>query len=169
MYKRWSEPERKLYLDNLQSTNEVSGDATMTNQPTALISLVAVLNPENEVLLLKRQADVHCPNVWSFPGGKAEAGEMPLQAAVRELQEETGIKGTLWRLVGKHMHDYADRKLSFVLFFCRFDGAFDAESVEGETAWVKLDELQNIEMPAANSELVSLLLQCHAEGLFPQA
>lgn len=29
---------------------------------------------------------------WDFPKGKTEAGETPLEAALRELQEETGIE-----------------------------------------------------------------------------
>lgn len=31
---------------------------------------------------------------WSFPGGHLEAGETPVQAALRELAEETGVVAT---------------------------------------------------------------------------
>lgn len=34
---------------------------------------------------------------WDFPKGMVEAGETPLQAAVRETEEETGISGLDFR------------------------------------------------------------------------
>ncbi|WSQ12099.1 NUDIX hydrolase [Streptomyces sp. NBC_01231] len=36
---------------------------------------------------------------WDIPGGYVEAGESPLQAASREVQEELGITPTLGRLL----------------------------------------------------------------------
>lgn len=41
--------------------------------------------PECKVLLLRAY------NYWDFPKGGVEAGESSLQAAIREVQEETGI------------------------------------------------------------------------------
>lgn len=44
---------------------------------------------ENDRPLLLRA--VNQTNVWQFPGGGAEEGEVPFEAAVRETKEETGI------------------------------------------------------------------------------
>ena len=140
----------------------------MTNIPSAIIALVAVVNLSNEVLLLKRGDDVHCPNAWSFPGGKLEQDELPLQAAIRELKEEVGIKGKLWRHVGKHIHTYDDRTLSFLLFFCRFDGDISVLNPEGELIWCPLDSIHDMQMPEANAKLIEILLESYHEGLFPK-
>ncbi|HID37210.1 MAG TPA: NUDIX domain-containing protein [Ghiorsea sp.] len=134
--------------------------------PTQVISLVAMLNADDEVLLLKRKSDVHCPNVWSFPGGKLEEDEMPLQAAVRELKEETGIKGKLWRHIGKYNHRYGEQNLSFLFFFCRYDNKHEILA-ESEFMWCKLMQLHTLDMPQANQKLVQMLLDCQQEGLFP--
>ncbi len=138
----------------------------MSSSLDALIVLIAVFNSDDEVLLLKRKADVHCPDVWSFPGGKVEADEMPLPAAVRELQEETGIKGKLWRHVGKHAHNYEDRNLAFIFFFCRYDGKQNIQA-ESESQWCALDELSAKKMPEANQALIKMLITSKEEGLFP--
>ena len=129
----------------------------MSSSLDALIVLIAVFNSDDEVLLLKRKSDVHCPDVWSFPGGKIEADEMPLSAAVRELQEETGIKGKLWRHIGKHTHDYEDRNLVFIFFFCRYDGKHNIQA-ESEFQWCALDELSAKKMPEANQALIQMLI-----------
>ncbi|MFB6158890.1 MAG: NUDIX domain-containing protein [Candidatus Nanohalobium sp.] len=43
---------------------------------------------ENKVLLLYREDEQH----WEVPGGKVEEGESPTEAAVREAEEEIGVK-----------------------------------------------------------------------------
>ncbi len=45
---------------------------------------------ENRILLLHRQEAKSQGNLWGIPGGKVEKGETPLQAAIREVKEETG-------------------------------------------------------------------------------
>ena len=120
------------------------------------IALVAIVNHQGEMLLLKRPDDVHCAALWSFPGGKVEAGESARQAAGRELEEETGLIGEDWRQLGEVAFDYPDRRLNFLLFscFCRDISRLRSES---EHTWVTLDNLDGYAMPAANSELLSLL------------
>jgi dATP pyrophosphohydrolase len=55
---------------------------------TPVSVLVVVHTPALDVLLLERAAH---PGFWQSVTGSLEAGEQPLQAAVREVAEETGI------------------------------------------------------------------------------
>lgn len=48
---------------------------------------VVVYNIAGQALVLKANYKPY----WSFPGGWIEDGQTPLQAAIRELQEETGV------------------------------------------------------------------------------
>lgn len=49
---------------------------------------VIIENAKGEALLLK----AHYKPYWSFPGGWIENDQTPLEAALRELEEEAGIK-----------------------------------------------------------------------------
>ncbi len=46
---------------------------------------------------------------WELPGGGAEAGEAPDQTALRELLEETGLRGDLDRLTGVYFEPETHR------------------------------------------------------------
>jgi 8-oxo-dGTP diphosphatase len=122
-----------------------------------VIALVAAFNDKGEMLLLKRPDEAHCGGLWSLPGGKVEGEEeMPLDTAVRELREETGLAGKYWRHLGKASHRYPDTDLSFLLFVCICPelAGFRPES---EAAWVPLASLEDYPMPEANAKLLPQL------------
>ncbi|MBL8700443.1 MAG: NUDIX hydrolase [Alphaproteobacteria bacterium] len=55
-----------------------------------IVGVLAVVQRDGEVLIVQRG---RAPSIgrWGFPGGVQELGETVLQAAERELAEETGI------------------------------------------------------------------------------
>ena len=53
---------------------------------------VVIFDREGRVLLLLRPAFVTwMPQKWALPGGHIEEGERPIEAAVREVEEETTL------------------------------------------------------------------------------
>jgi len=59
----------------------------------------AVYNPDKQkFLLMKRSEDRDLmPGKWEFPGGGVREDESPREAALRELEEETGFKAKIIR------------------------------------------------------------------------
>ncbi|MEL6509305.1 MAG: NUDIX hydrolase [Pseudomonadota bacterium] len=57
------------------------------------LGALAVMIRNDEVLLVKRRNEPDA-GLWGFPGGHVELGETALDAASRELREETGVIGT---------------------------------------------------------------------------
>ncbi|MET7392668.1 NUDIX hydrolase [Dactylosporangium sp. NPDC005572] len=56
------------------------------------VAVVFLVDPEGRILMQHR--DQHAkvsPNQWAMPGGKIEEGEEPIEAARREVLEETSL------------------------------------------------------------------------------
>ncbi len=55
---------------------------------------IYVITKNNRVLITQRHPDKSYPLKWENTGGSILKGETPIQGAIRELYEETGIKVT---------------------------------------------------------------------------
>ena len=53
---------------------------------------VFIMNHAKQILLQKRAAKKVAPNMWSLTAGHVESGEDAKQAAMRETEEELGIR-----------------------------------------------------------------------------
>ena len=58
---------------------------------------------------------------WELPGGGGEAGESPVETAVREVQEETGLRVTARQMTGCY-YSHENESLHFV-FHCERKGS----------------------------------------------
>ena len=65
----------------------------MTAIRVSLVDLYVLRGREAslECLVLRRAAGGRCPGSWEVVHGHIEAGERPFEAAIREMQEETGL------------------------------------------------------------------------------
>ena len=61
---------------------------------------IALFNKDGDVWLGRRKK-ASGPYIWQMPQGGIDKGEKPLAAALRELQEETGIEAKRIKLIGR--------------------------------------------------------------------
>jgi ADP-ribose pyrophosphatase len=59
------------------------------------------MNDQNELCLLRQYRHAAGGWIWEIPAGKLEANEAHNLTAVRELQEEAGIRAGTWHYFGK--------------------------------------------------------------------
>lgn len=93
---------------------------------------VWLLNSQGEFLITKRSPNKGYPNIWETTGGAAQAGDDSLKAALREVQEETGLN--LDPKNGKCIHSTRGKNGFLDIWLFRQD--FDLKDVvllEGET------------------------------------
>ena len=123
-----------------------------------LVCDILVRHTDGTYLLMQRDPRKHYGSMWeASAGGSALQGETPLDAARRELAEETGIVASdlieVGRITDKSKHSvYAE-------FLCVTDWDKDKIQLqEGETVnyrWVSTDELRSM----SKNELVTHRIQ----------
>ncbi|NOZ72868.1 MAG: NUDIX domain-containing protein [Chloroflexi bacterium] len=100
----------------------------------------------DEILVIRRAAHKKLwPGVVNAPGGHVEVGEDPLQAARRELWEETGIEATKLDLRGMLITDSEQPGVGILVFIFRAeveDTQLTASS-EGTPLWLSRNALAN--------------------------
>ena len=76
---------------------------------TTGLSLLGVEHSDAAVLITKRAVSLRRhAGQWALPGGRIDAGESTIEAALRELSEEVGISLTADRVLGT-LDDYTTR------------------------------------------------------------
>jgi 8-oxo-dGTP diphosphatase len=97
---------------------------------------------------------------WSFPKGKLEPGETFEEAALREVEEETGLRCTLGRFVGHT--EYRDRKdrPKIVAYWVMeaIDGTFVVNDEVDQLRWMQLNDAARLLTYDRDQELLIVLI-----------
>ena len=122
---------------------------------------IVVLNQENKVFVAKRIDNPK--NFWQMPQGGVDPGEDFLEAAYRELEEETSIKSVklIKELDGMITYELPDRLLGIIWkgkyrgqkqkwFLMRFTGEDKEINIDThhpeflDWKWIELDQLTKV-------------------------
>ncbi|MEB3754106.1 NUDIX domain-containing protein [Acinetobacter sp. MD2(2019)] len=117
---------------------------------------IGLIFSQRQVLVGWREAKQHQGNKYEFPGGKLEPGESAVQACRREILEEVGVDIQLWHPFEWIEHDYADVVVRLHVFFAVLD-AEQAQQVKQPWQWYERKELQHLNFPKANAEIIERL------------
>lgn len=121
----------------------------MSNLDFSLVSIAVVFNTDNQILLTQR----YQPNYpfghlkWHIPGGGIDFCEDPRNAAIRELQEEVGIRITLRSehpFVYSWVADSKDEQVIILAYPADYtSGALDISQDDGtvDAKWFTYEEI----------------------------
>ncbi len=85
------------------------------------IAIVIPINKDGHIWVQKRLSEDSLNGALEFPGGKIESNESPVQAAKRELLEETGVSvlESDLELLKIYNHNYPDLTVNLFAFILR--------------------------------------------------
>jgi 8-oxo-dGTP diphosphatase len=127
------------------------------NRRTRIGSYSLCLDDEGRILLARLSALEVDVGAWTMPGGGIEFGEHPDAAAVRELEEETGLIGEITGIAGIFSHVYRNSTFSGgddlhflgIIYRMQIVGGELRDEIEGTTdkcAWLSRSELDDLRL-----------------------
>lgn len=112
------------------------------------VAVAVTYNPElDQFLLLRRSEDrQRFPGKWEFPSGFVEQGEDLRDAAVRELEEETGLVGTVMRMGEAFEVDASGYHYLIQPVLVKVESqSLDITGEHQDFRWAEISELESLE------------------------
>lgn len=132
---------------------------------TELTNMIMVLDKKNNKVLVQNRNKQ--PKGITFPGGHVEKGESFVEAAIREVKEETGLTVKNLKACGV-IHwcnkETDDRYLAFLYKTCDFKGSIK-HSDEGEVFWTDIEKLEMMDLSENFEQCLPLFfVENYSEG-----
>jgi 8-oxo-dGTP diphosphatase len=121
-----------------------------------IVVAAAVVERDGRFLVTRRQRGVHLEGLWEFPGGKCADGESLAACLARELEEELAVPSDVGAEILTTVHDYPGKRIELHFFECQLRSN-PAPQLGQEMRWVAREELDGLEFPPADAELIQRL------------
>ena len=107
-----------------------------------------MLNSQNQVLIIQRSKGRRHENMWEFPGGIVEFGELPEEALAREIKEEVNLDIDILRYMYSWKWIENNEQVVGLSYLCRCkdDSALKLSFEHSHYKWISIDELLDSEL-----------------------
>ena len=121
------------------------------------VVIAAIVEREGLILVAQRVAGTHLAGYWEFPGGKLEPSENHRQCLEREMKEELDATVEVGPLVHSTSFAYPKRTVELHFYNCVLTNE-PTPLLGQQLRWVSRPELETLQVPPADLELVRLLV-----------
>src|SRR5574343_192875 len=104
--------------------------------PASIALFLKDIDHEGFFLWMQKRVDTGALNgLWEFPGGKVHSGESSMEAAIREVWEEVGVKIPVTPLNFKtYPYSFEGKNIVLYVFLCHF-----SHIPQEKGTWEKID------------------------------
>ena len=142
------------------------------NQKNIKKAVAIIVQRGEKLLLLKESINKSYEKGkerWSFPLGKVEGNEDILNAAYRELKEETGMSGIFdFKINGLFFLNDKTQKNKYILgtsFFCKLPSFRKIKiNKENKTMWFKIGKIKECKL----RQNMEVLIENYEQSKFPE-
>ena len=124
---------------------------------TRTVVIAAIVEREGLILVAQRVTGTHLAGYWEFPGGKLEPSENHRQCLEREMKEELDATVEVGPLIHSTSFAYPKRTVELHFYNCVLTNE-PTPLLGQQLRWVSRPELETLQVPPADLELVRLLV-----------
>jgi len=116
-------------------------------------AMVVIVKNKKDILILKRPpGEGWMPEKWGLPGGHIEENELPKDAAVREVKEETNLDlNNIFKL--------KQRGQVMIYYSTSYNGQVQIDFEHTDWAWAPYDELDDYNTTPDLKEAAKMTLE----------
>ena len=129
-----------------------------------IISTAGIAVRGNKFLLALRNPGTSIGESWEFPGGKAENGESPTEALVREFREELDIEIKVGKRVCSGDFENNGKKYEIYGFLIDIKSENFTLTEHSKTGWFNLNEMAGLKMAGSDIQIVKSLKYLYPQG-----
>lgn len=107
------------------------------------IEVVAAIIREDDRIFITRRGYGEFVDMWEFPGGKIEIGELREEALKREIKEELELEIDNLKFLVTIDYDYSNFHLTMHCYDCNISGGVLSLNAHNDAKWIKCCELDD--------------------------
>jgi 8-oxo-dGTP diphosphatase len=119
----------------------------------------AIVEYNDEVLVVQRNENMKLPLKWEFPGGKVESGESEEECIKREIREELNIEINLVSRLSPSLFQYSHMTIQLIPFIACQKGGSLRLSEHKQYRILKRDSLTDLDWAEADIPILKEYLK----------